>query len=206
MNNISEKLENIIKQLKTRKSKNIIYLILGIFAVSLFGYRFVAVAMEHNIDVFNIIRNNLKNGTPVETMTMEYTNGILYEPLTVKNNRAYVSGARVDMFYSGQSLGDCKIVSVSHNIDLDTGMHIIKTSKCDDGLKYAENKKMGFYVPVSAVRGDTVYVVDNDTARARKIEIANRDMQNVLIKSGVQEGDVIVLSNIHDNQKVKIVK
>ena len=206
MNNISEKLESIIKQLKTRKSKNIIYLILAVFGVGLFIYRFVAVAMERNIDVFNIIRNNLENGTPVETLKMENTDGILYEPLTVKNNRAYVSGARVNMFRSGQSLGDCKIVSVSHNIDLDTGMHVIKTSKCSDGLLYAQNQKSGLYVPVSAVHGDVVYIVENDIARAKKIEIAGRDMQNVLVKSGLAVGDIVILSNVFDNQKIKIVK
>ncbi len=203
---ILEKIESIIKQLKTRKSKNIIYTILVVFGVFLFGYRFYAVAKERNINVFNIIRNDLQNGTPVETLKMEQIDGVLYEPLTVKNNRAYVSGARVDMFRVGQSLGNCKIISVSKNIDLDTGMHVIKTSKCDNGLLYAENKRSGFYIPVSAVRGDTVYVVENDVTRARKIEIANRDMQNVLVKSGIQNGDIVILSNVKDNQKIKIVK
>ena len=203
---MSENIENIIKKLKTRKSKNIIYLVVGIFAVCLFGYRFYTVAKERNTDVFNIIRNDLKNGTPVEILKMQQTDGVLYEPLTVKNNRAYVSGARIDMFHPGQSLGNCKIVSVSRNIDLDTGMHVIKTSNCKDGLMYAENKKVGFYVPVSAVRGDMVYVAENDVAHSRKIEIVNRDMQNVLIKSGVKDGDLIILSNVKDNQKIKIVK
>ena len=204
--NISENIENIIKKLKTRKNKNIIYIILIIFGVSLFGYRFLSVARERNTDVFNIIRNDLQNGTPVETLKMEQTDGVLYEPLTVKNNRAYVSGVRVDMFRVGQSLGTCKIISVSKNIDLDTGMHVIKTSKCDNGLLYAENRKNGFYIPVSAVRGDTIYVVENNVARARKIEIANRDMQNVLVKSGIQNGDIVILSNVKDNQKIKIIK
>ena len=203
---MSENIENIIKKLKTRKSKNIIYLVVGIFAMCLFGYRFYTVAKERNTDVFNIIRNDLKNGTPVEILKMQQTDGVLYEPLTVKNNRAYVSGARIDMFHPGQSLGNCKIVSVSRNIDLDTGMHVIKTSNCKDGLMYAENKKVGFYVPVSAVRGDMVYVAENDVAHSRKIEIVNRDMQNVLIKSGVKDGDLIILSNVKDNQKIKIVK
>lgn len=204
--NISENIENIIKKLKTRKNKNIIYIILIIIGVSLFGYRFLSVARERNTDVFNIIRNDLQNGTPVETLKMEQTDGVLYEPLTVKNNRAYVSGVRVDMFRVGQSLGTCKIISVSKNIDLDTGMHVIKTSNCENGLLYAENRKNGFYIPVSAVRGDTIYVVENNVARARKIEIANRDMQNVLVKSGIQNGDIVILSNVKDNQKIKIIK
>ena len=204
--NWSEKIENIVKTLKTRKSKNIIYLILCVFVVCLFGYRFYAVAKERNIDVFNIIRNDLENGTPVETLKLEQTDGVLYEPLTVKNNRAYVSGARIGLFHPGQSLGTCKIISVSHNIDLDTGMHVIKTSKCSDGLLYAETKKLGFYIPVSAVHGDIVYVVDDTIARPKKIIISARDMKNVLVKSGLQDGDIIILSNVKDNQKIKIAK
>jgi len=204
--NWTEKIEFFVKKLKTRKSKNIIYLILSVFVIFLFGYRFYAVAKERNIDVFNIIRNDLKNGTPIEVLDIKQTDGILYEPLTVKNNRAYVSGARIGLFHAGQSLGNCKIVSVSQNIDLDTGMHVIKTSKCEDGLKYAENKKNGFYVPVSAVHNDVVYVVDQDKARARKIVIDARDMQNVLVKSGLTDGDLIILSNVKDGQKIKISK
>jgi hypothetical protein len=202
----SEKIELIVKKLKTRKSKNIIYLSVLIAVFGCFAYRFYRVANENNFEVFNIVRNDLKNGTPVDVLIMTKTDGILYEPITIKNNRGYVTGARVNTFKSGQDLGDCKIVSVSNNIDLDTGMYVIKTSSCVNGLKYAKNKKSGFYVPTSAVHGDTVYVVENDVARARNIEISDRDYQNVLVKSGLDENDVVVLSNVKDNQKIKIIK
>ena len=204
--NFNEKSESVIKKLKTRKSKNIIYLMLFIVLFSCFGYRFYRVANENNFDVFNIVRNDLKNGTPVEVLTMMKSDGVLFEPITIKNNRGFVSGARKEMFKSGQNLGDCKIVYVSHDIDLDWGMYVIKTSGCKDGLKYAENKKNGFYIPVSAIHGDIIYVVDGDRARARKIEIEKRDLQNALVKSGVNDGDIVVLSNVTDNQKIKIIK
>ncbi len=202
----SEKIELIVKKLKTRKSKNIIYLSVLIAVFGCFAYRFYCVANENNFDVFNIVRNDLKNGTPVDVLIMTKTDGILYEPITIKNNRGYVTGARVNTFKSGQDLGDCKIVSVSNSIDLDTGMHVIKTSSCTDGLKYAKNRKNGFYVPTSAVHGNIVYVVENDVARARNIEISDRDYQNVLVKSGLDENDIVVLSNVKDNQKIKIIK
>jgi hypothetical protein len=204
--NISEKIENIIKKLKTRKSKNIIYLTLIVLTVSLFGYRFYSVTLENNIDVFNIVRNDAEHGIPVNVLKMEQIDGVLYEPLTVKNNRAYVSGNRAGLFYPGQKLDDCKIVSVSKNIDLDTGMHVIKTLSCSNGLHYAENKKNGFYVPVSAVHGDIVYVIENGIASAKKIIISARDTQNVLVKSGIQNGDIIILSNVKNNQKIKIIQ
>ena len=105
-----------------------------ILVVATFGYRFYSVARENNFDVFNIARVNAANGTPVVVLEMQKTDGILLEPITIKNNRAFVSGKRVNMFHAGQKIGNCKIVSVSKNIDLDTGMHVIKTSNCSDGL------------------------------------------------------------------------
>jgi hypothetical protein len=201
----TEKIENLIKKLKTRKSKNIIYTVCILVVVFVFGYRFYAVYQENNFDVFNIVRNNLKNGLPVKVLKIEKTDGILLEPITIKNNRGFVSGARLGYFKSGQKIGNCKIISVSQNIDLDTGMHVVKTSGCSNGLQYAENKKNGFYVPVSAIRGNFVYVADGDVARVREIVIENRDSQNAFVKSGLNIGDIVILSDVKDNEKIKIV-
>ena len=202
----TERIEEIVKKLKTRKSKNILYTLFVCVVVACFGYRFYSVSTENNFNVFNIIRDNMENGLPVDVLNIRETEGVLFEPLTIKNNTAYVSGARINDFKVGQKIGNCKIVSVSKNIDLDTGMHIIKTSKCDDGLQYAENKKVGFYVPVSALYGSSVYVLNNGVAQIRNVVIENRDAQNALIKSGLNNGDIVILSHVQDNQKVKIEK
>ena len=202
----NDKLEQIIKNLKTPKYKKIFYITIIVLSVLFIGYRFYSVAREHNFKVFNIIRNNMENGTPTEILTMKKTNGVLLEPLTIKNNMGFVSGARVSLFKPGQKLGNCKIVSVSRNIDLDTGMHIIKTSNCANGLQYAEKEKNGFYVPVSAIHGNVVYVMNSGVAHAREIVIEDRDAQNALIKSGLNEGDIVILSNITENEKVKVIK
>ncbi len=203
---MTERIENLVKKLKTRKSKNIIYLIIFLGIIGCFAYRFYVVSKENNRAVFNIVRNNIENGTPVEVLKMVKTDGVLYEPLTVKNNRAYVSSARVHMFKAGQKMENCKIVSVSKNIDLYTGMHIIKTSACADGLHYVEYSGYGFYVPVYAVYGNNVYVVNENKAHIHEIEIVARDSKNVLIKSGLENGDVVILSHIKDNEKIKIIK
>ena len=202
----TERIERIVKKLKTRKSKNVIYTIVVALVVFAFSYRFYMVSAENNFDVFNIIRNNEKNGVPVYVLEMKKTDGILYEPITIKNNRGFISGARLNLFRSGQKIGNCKIVSVSRNIDLDTGMHIVKTSGCANGLQYAENKKNGFYVPVSALHGNAVYVVEDNVAKLHEIVIENRDIENVLVKSGINDGDIVILSNIHDGEKVTIEK
>lgn len=200
----TERIEEIVKKLKTRKSKTVIYTILFVLVAFAFVYRFYAVRVENNFEVFNIIRNNDKNGVPSYVLNMQKTDGVLYEPITIKNNRGFVSGVRLPLFKQGQKIGDCKIVSVSQNIDLDSGMHVIKTSKCQDGLQYAEIHKNGFYVPVSALHGNAVYVLENDVAVLREIVIENRDTQNALVKSGLNDGDIVILSNIHNGEKVKI--
>jgi len=204
--NYTQKIENIVKKLHTRKSKNIIYIIVIISVVGVFGYRFYRVYQENKFEVFNITRNSLDNGTPVEILDVKKSNGILYEPLTIKNNTAFISGARLNVFKPGQKSGDCKIVSVSHKIDLDTGMHIVKTSNCKNGLQYIEKEKVGFYVPISAISGNSVYVANNGVAEIRDIVIEDRDAQNALIKSGLQDGDIVILSKVKNNEKIKIAK
>ena len=69
-----EKIEQTLKNLNTPKNKKIIYRTLIVLAVLLVGYRFYSVAKESNFKVFNIIRNNMKNGTPVEILKMEKRN------------------------------------------------------------------------------------------------------------------------------------
>ena len=95
---------------------------------------------------------------------------------------------------------------MSHNIDLDTGMHIIRTSKCEDGLQYVEKEKNGFYIPVSAIHGNFVYVENNGVAEMREIVIEDRDAQNALIKSGITDGDIVILSSVTENEKIKVAK
>lgn len=202
----TERIENIVKKLHTRKSKNVIYTIIVVLIVAVFAYRFWSVSNENNFEVFNIVRHDAQNGVPVRVLEMQKTDGVLYEPLTIKNNRAFVSGVRLSAFKAGQKVGNCKIISVSQNIDLDTGMHVVRTSGCADGLQYAENKKNGFYVPVSALNGNSVFVVENGIAQSREIVIENRDLENALIKSGINAGDVVILSSIQNGEKIKIEK
>ena len=204
--NYTQKIEDIVKKLNTPKSKKIIYIIVAIIIAFLFIHRFYVFFQENRFHVFNIVRNNLDIGTPVNVLRMEKTNGILYEPLTIKNNTAFISGPRLNVFRVGQKSGDCKIVSVSKNIDLDTGMHVIKTKNCNDGLQYIEKEKIGFYIPISAISANVVYVVNNGVAEKRIIEIIDRDSKNALIKSGIQDGDIVILSNVQDNEKIKVIE
>jgi multidrug efflux pump subunit AcrA (membrane-fusion protein) len=54
------------------------------------------------------------------------------------------------------------------------------------------------------MRGDNLFVVNNGTAEVRTVVVERRDAQNVLIKSGLNDGDVVILSNVQNGQKVKV--
>ena len=60
------------------------------------------------------------------------------------------------------------------------------------------------------VQGNTafVYVVNNDAAEKKNIEIGKRNFGKVSVLSGLNEGDVVIaegVSKVRDKVKVKIV-
>lgn len=186
------------------RNKKRIYMAMLALLVLWFVYRFVMVGIEKRRYVFNPARVASESGLVIETMDAKKTTGTLREPLTVKNNRALVAGARVGVLKSGQKIGDGKIVSVASGIDYDTGMHTVRTSGVSDGLNYAEYQVSGYFVPSYAIKQDTVYVMENGTAVARPVHVANSDAEQSVITSGLQDGDVIILSNVADGIKVKV--
>ena len=167
-------------------------------------FRFVVIASENNRNVFNASRNAMVNGVPVETLVAKNKSGVIYEPLTIKNNRAYVTAGRARKLKAGQNVGNGKITYVSKNIDLDTGMFVIKTKDVENGLQFAEFVADGFFVPLYAIKNNSVFVVENNVAVAHDIEIANQDSENAYIVSGLNDGDVVILSNVNAGTKVKV--
>lgn len=199
-------MEKIAENLKTTKTKRFLTIILIAVLVGWVVFRFAAVASENSRHVFNAARVAADQGTPVEIVTVTRTNGILREPIAVKNNRALVSGARVDKLRSGQKIGNGKIVSVSKKIDYDTGMHVVKTSGVSDGLQFAEISGIGFYVPVHAIENNSVMVVEDGVASIRNVNIAAQDATHAYIDSGLNDGDRVILSSVPAGTKVKVIK
>lgn len=197
-------MEKIQQTIKSKKFKQIFYAALIITLIGWVIFRFAAVASENARYVFNASRVAADQGAPIETLVVTNETGVLYEPLAVKNNRAYVSGARADKFRAGQKVGNGKIVSVSKNIDLDTGMIVVRTSGVDDGLHFAEFSANGYFVPLYAIKNNTVYIVDKNTAVARNVDIKRQDSENAYIVSGLQDGDVVILSHVNAGDKVKV--
>lgn len=204
MKKLTEQFAQLRQWAHRPRNKKRIYLGLVFLIVLWFVYRFVMVGIENRRYVFNPSRVAAENGLIVQTMDAKKMSGTLREPLTIKNNRALVSGARVALLKQGQKIGNGTIVSVASNIDLDTGMHRVTTRGVSDGLNYAEYQITGYFVPSYAIKQDTVYVMENGVAVARNVHVANSDAEQSVITSGLQDGDVIILSNVADGIKVKV--
>lgn len=199
-------MEKIAENLKTTKMKRFFTILLIAVLVGWVIFRFAAVASENSRHVFNAARVAIDQGTPIEAITVSRTDGVLREPIAVKNNRALVSGARVEKLRAGQKIGDGKIVSVSRNIDYDTGMHVVRTSGVSDGLQFAEISGNGYYVPVSAIENGVVMVVDGDVAEARHVTVAAQDASVAYITGGLNNGDRVILSHVNPGTKVRVIK
>lgn len=199
-------MEKIKQNLQSRQTKSIFY---GACVVALVGwviFRFAAIGAENALYVFNPARNAIDSGAPVYVQEISTTLGTLYEPVAVKNNTAYVSGARAANLRPGQKIGDGKIVSVSKNIDFDTGMYRVRTSGVSDGLQYAQFSADGHFVPVYAVENGTVMVVRDGYASVRNVTVSRQDAENAYITSGLSDGDIVILSKVADGTKVQITK
>lgn len=196
-----KKIQDLIKD---RKSKHIFYIALVVIMVGWVIFRFAVIASENNRSVFNASRNAMTHGAPVETLVAENKAGVIYEPLAIKNNRAYVTAERAKKLKPGQKVGQGKITYVSNNIDLDTGMFLVRTSGVENGLQFAEFTANGFFIPLYAIQNNTVFIAEKNIAVARDIEIVNQDSENAYIVSGLNDGDIIILSNVNAGTKVKV--
>lgn len=203
MNKITEKFTDLKAWAHRPRNKKRIYIAMVALLVLWFVYRFVMVAVENHRFVFNPSRAAAESGLVIDTMDAKKTTGTLREPLTIKNNRALVAGGRVGLLKPGQKIGNGKIVSVASGIDYDTGMHAVRTSGVADGLNYAEYQMSGYFVPSYAIKQDKVYVMENGVAVARTVHVAEADAEQSVITSGLNDGDVIILSNVADGAKVK---
>jgi hypothetical protein len=183
--------------------KKFAYILCAVAIVGWVVFRFAAIGSEHTRYVFNAARVSADHGAPVEVLEVSKKTDVLKEPLAVKNNRAYVSGARIDKFAPGQKVGDGVIVSVSYGIDLDSGMHVIKTRGVKDGMNYAQSKNTGYFVPAQAVRNGAVMVAIDGAAKKRDVKVTSWDSETAVITNGLSDGDKIILSKIAEDSKVK---
>lgn len=198
-------MEKITEKIKSKKFRNIAFGICIFVIIAWVVFRFAAIGAENARAVFNASRNAADVGAPVYVIEMHQTNGVLREPIAIKNNRALVSSARVGKLRAGQPVGDGEITSVSRDIDLNTGMHIVRTRGASDGLQYAEFHADGYFVPLYAVHGSNVMVVENGVAVPRTVSVLRQDAQNAMV-DGLNDGDIVILSHVSAGDKVQIKK
>ena len=204
VNKLVSKIESAIAFMKTPRGRKCASIgMLGI-VVLWCVFRFTMIGIEHARVVFNASRDAAQNGVPVVAITLSRTSGDLREPIAVKDNRAYVSSGRVNKFGVGQHVGSGVIVSVSGGIDLDSGMHIIRTRGVADGLQYAEYRATGYFVPVYAINNGVVMVADGNIARTRNVRVGRQDAENALVESGLRDGDIVILTRVSDGDKIQI--
>ena len=199
-------MDKIQKVLQKKKFKHAFFIALVAIMTCWVIFRFAAFSAENRRYVFNASRVAMDVGIPVETMTVQVAQGTLYEPLDIKNNRAYVSGERAGKLRAGQKIENGKITYVSKGLDLNTGMFLVRTSGVSNGLHFAEFTTDGIFVPLYAIADNSVFVVENGVAVARDVVIARQDSENAYIKSGLNTGDIVILSNVQSGDKVKINK
>lgn len=199
-----EKLQQLMEQLKQPRARKIMSI--GLIAVLVLWvvFRFTMIGIENARSVYNAARVAQTDGVPVVVQQIERTSGVLREPIAVKSNRAYVASGRAHKFGAGQHVAGGVIVSVSPDIDLDSGMHVVRTRGVADGLQYAEFRATGHFVPVYAVNNGVVMVADGDIARVRDVVVARQDADNALISSGLNDGDVVILTRVSAGEKIQV--
>ena len=195
-----------IKNMDSHRRNHIVMRVgVALFAI-LVIYRFVAFGINQHKSVFNMTRDAEMHGVPVSVMDAKKSDGVIYEPLFVNDNRGYVSSMRVARFKSGQKItGGGEVVSVSASLDLDTGMHVVRTRGATNGAHTVEIRENGFYVPTDAVNNGTVFVVRDGVAHAVSINVVRGDGEHTMI-TGVSDGDVIITSHIADGDLVRVIK
>lgn len=199
-------MERIEKIIHSKIFKHTFSIVFVIAMLGWAGFRFATIASENKREVFNISRVYANQGIPVETLIITTKTGTLFEPLSIKDNRAYVSATRAKGLNAGQRVANGKIKSVSRRIDLNTGMYLVRTENVDDGLQSAEFVAKGHFVPLYAISNNQVYVVKNGIAQKRNIVIERQDSENAFVTDGLNDGDVVILSTVSAGDKVKVIK
>lgn len=199
-------MEKIQKTIRSKKFKHAFFIALVAIMVGWVIFRFAAVASENARFVFNASRVAADVGLPIESMDVINATGTIYEPVAIKNNRAYVSGERAANLHAGQKIGNGKITYVSSGIDLNTGMYLVRTSGVSDGLQFAEFTTNGIFIPLYAISNNTVLVVEDGIAVERNVHVVRQDSENAYIDSGLKSGDIVILSKVNAGDKVKLSK
>lgn len=191
------------REFNEKKLKKNVYTAVFVVLVGWFIYRFVMVAIESRMVVFNPSRDANKNGVLVETVVADKKDGVINFPIAIKNDRAYVSGHASRKLRAGQKIAEGGTVAyVSNSLDYDSGMYMVKTKGANDGVNNVEIPCSGYFIPVYAVRGGIVMIEKSGIATAQNVKVVATDSVSACISGGLSDGDVVILSKVSNGQKV----
>ncbi|MDR1697235.1 MAG: hypothetical protein LBR41_03400 [Rickettsiales bacterium] len=170
--------------------------------LAIVAWRGYSIYTEGRRGVFNATRIANTDGASVEFIVAETSAGELKYPVFIKNNTAFVSRSRRDLFRVGMSAGGGTVRGVSQNIDLDTGLYRVTFSGAADGQTFAVREISGIFVPADAIFGDHVFIIQNGAASMLPVKIIASD-NDFAVVSGIDTGAKIITTPISDGVKVK---
>jgi hypothetical protein len=162
------------------KKKMAIFVLVLLTSVAV-GHRVRQIRREGVLVVHNAARIHAESGVPHEYVVAKKTTDVLLEPLFVQNGRALVSAGRAHKFAVGDMIHgkDAKITYISPNVDLDTGMFIVRVSGNVSGNVFVRKKYTGFFLPADAVLPDGARMVARDGER--------------MVAAGLRDGDKVIV-------------
>ena len=191
------------REFDDKKMKKNVYTAVLVVLVAWFIYRFVMVAIESRMVVFNPTRDANKNGVLVETIVAEKKDGTINFPIAVNNNRAYVSGRARTKLRGGQKIAEGgTIASVSSSLDFDSGMYVVQTRGANNGVNNVQIPCSGYFIPVYAIHDDIVMVMRDGIAEEANVKVVAQDSSMACVVSGIDNGDTVILSKVQNGQKV----
>ena len=191
------------REFDDKKLKKNLYTAVLVVLAGWFVYRFVMVAIESRMVVFNPVRDANKNGTLVETLVAKRQDGTINFPIVIKNNRAYVSGIMRAKLRPGQNISEGgRVANVSSSLDFDSGMYIVQTRDANDGVNNVQIPCSGYYIPVYAVRDGVVMIEKSGVAVSQNVNVTAQDSDIACVARCINDGDVVILSKVSNNQKV----
>lgn len=92
-------------------------------------------------------------------------------------------------------------------LDLDEGNDLLQQGLTGEVSIIKDKKESVLRIPRRALLGDFVFVVENNIATLRKVEVGYRDLINAEIVSGLEEGELVITEKLDlfkDGDKVRL--
>ncbi len=200
------------------------FIIFAGLMVFLVAGRMSIIHLEARKTVYNIDRLHQEVGLPVTGVDVAKFSETFYQPLTVvrvgNSNifKAYVgpddkstlaTGGRVTLKYHDKTYNG-RIESIANKIDLDIGLYVVRISIVASDLDVQPFYEVGaesetvndkIIIDRSLVWQDEdksyfVWVIENNRAKKRNVVLGLSNQYRVVVKSGLNVGDVVITSDV----------